>query len=208
MVTILCALTMSSCKDSADNPVAPANPTPEEQVRKDVIGTWVDTVNVELLGCAKVIDLREDGTLDLAVIGFKDNEDGVTDEDDILILLFEGRWKAIIDLKDRWSGADNAAPLKALALELTIEGFEEYGLMPDTLLVERTPEGLSFITTDEADMIAEYLQSADPGTSAIRTRGWGVFGGDFWKKVWNDVIKPTGKAVINSVVIKNSDLSL
>lgn len=149
-------MTLTSCSDNDDTP---ATLTPEEQLKKDVIGAWIDTTSVELFGYAKFIELREDQTVDLVIVKPVDNGDGVYDEKDLVGTVGSGTWKPIPNMKDHWSDPGEEITLNAIALETKIQGYEQLGIQYDTLLVEKVDDGLLCLFTEEVDMLAELDKS-------------------------------------------------
>ena len=171
-------MTLTSCSDNDDTP---ATLTPEEQLKKDVIGAWIDTTSVELFGYAKFIELREDQTVDLVIVKPVDNGDGVYDEKDLVSTWNYGTWKPILNMKDRWSDPGEEITLNAIALETKTKDYEQFGTQYDTLVVEKGSDGLLCLFTEEVDMLAELDKSGflDDMKSAASTRS-------FW-----DVLKKT-----------------
>lgn len=149
-------LTLASCSDKEDTT---PTLTPEEQLKKDVVGAWIDTTAVELFGYAKFIELREDQTVDLVIVKPVDNGDGVYDEKDLVGTVGSGTWKPIPNMKDHWSDPGEEITLNAIALETKIQGYEQLGIQYDTLLVEKVDDGLLCLFTEEVDMLAELDKS-------------------------------------------------
>ena len=167
-------LTLASCSDKEDTT---PTLTPEEQLKKDVVGAWIDTTAVELFGYAKFIELREDQTVDLVIVKPVDNGDGVYDEKDLVSTWNYGTWKPILNMKDRWSDPGEEITLNAIALETKTKDYEQFGTQYDTLVVEKGSDGLLCLFTEEVDMLAELDKSGffDDMKSAASTRSfWDV----------------------------------
>ena len=185
-------LTLASCSDKEDTT---PTLTPEEQLKKDVVGAWIDTTAVELFGYAKFIELREDQTVDLVIVKPVDNGDGVYDEKDLVGTVSSGTWKPISNMKDRWSDPGEEITLNAIALETKIQGYEQYGIQYDTLLVEKVDDGLLCLFTEEVDMLAELDKSGllDELVPVASTRG------SFWYRLIEKIKKVTLKKFLGSL---------
>jgi len=167
-------LTLTSCSDNEDTP---STLTPEEQLKKDVVGAWIDTTSVELFGYAKFIELREDQTVELVIVKPVDNGDGVLDENDLVETVSSGTWKPLPNMKDRWSDPGEEIVINAIVLETKIQGYEQFGIQNDTLLVEKVDDGLLCLFTEEVDMLVELdksglLDDMEP-TAITRSGFWG-----------------------------------
>ena len=194
ILTLSCTMmTLTSCSDNDDTP---ATLTPEEQLKKDVIGAWIDTTSVELFGYAKFIELRGDQTVDLVIVKPVDNGDGVFDEHDLVETVNSGTWKPLPNMKDRWSDPGEEITLNAIALETKTKDFEQYGTQYDTLLVEKVDDELLCLFTEEVDMLVALDKSGllDDMDPAATTRS-------FW-----DMLKQSFKNI--ATTMKNTLFSV
>ena len=161
ILTLFGTAIFTSCSNEDDpDPVPmPEVLTPEEQLKKDVVGAWIDTTSIDFFGSAKYIELREDLTVDLVIVKPVDNGDGAFDEQDLVGTVNSGTWKPLPNMKDRWSDPGEEIAVNAIALETKIQGYEQYGIPYDTLVVEKVDDGLLCLLLEEVDMLAELDRS-------------------------------------------------
>ena len=221
---LTCGLGMllTSCSKSDNDAGAQQKMTPlsnadMESLRQAVIGIWVDTENIQLLGYSKAYAFDEYGNVECKYNIPNNNDDSETiDDDDLVMVSYEGKWKVVDDIKDRWT--DSGENCIGLALELKALGSEDLGVVNDTLLVSVEKDGkCTFLTTDEVDQIAyqgslgmtkEDIEEAKAmGRAALRRaslwdklKGPSVFIAEVAKQTWDKVLVPVGKFVGDVVV--------
>ncbi len=195
MATILtlCGTTMmlTSCSTS-DNPTE-VPLTPEMRtLQSQITGVWVDTANVAFFGYGNLYEFSENGNLTLVRFTAAENyETNAPEDDDILATFYQGKWKVIDNIKDRWF--NSGEKFVGIEIEKTAEGSSK--AVRDTLFVDVDDNNnFIFLSASEIDFILKvYGKNGNTQVNATRRAS-------FWDVVWKSLKNVT--QVVNDKVIK------
>ena len=168
---------LTSCA-KADEPLAPEKDPKQVELEKfsnSMVGVFSDFDEAEegVSDCYGVYEILADGNFDTYILSNSGDP-----ENPFLENYYHGKWRASLDIKDRWT---NGEPLKAIIVdydEMEIDG-EKY-LYSDTLLVVDDENGdRDIIWADDLDFLMEYINNLSPeelaalGLDVTTTRGIG-----------------------------------
>lgn len=200
ILTICGATTMTSCS-MADEPVNSEKTAQQDELdtfSASMVGVLTDYDEDEegVSDCYGVYDVQADGNFDAYILSYSGNP-----EEPFLEDVYHGKWRASLDIKDRWT---NGEPLKGIIVdydEIEVDG-ETY-LYSDTLLVVEDEKGeRDIIWADDLDILMYYVNHLTPeeraalGLDAGMTRGLGSWLLQKILDIKNNVVK-----VVNVVTL-------
>lgn len=168
MLVFCGALAIGSCTDRNDSVVT--EPTPEDALRNEIVGTWVDSVDgTGAAYCA--YGIFADGRFE-----YYTAESPVQGSGKVRLDSLSGTWKPLPSIPNRWEPGS----------EITLQGIEVTFNTPlesiqksnpvDTLIIEKDEEGgLMLIWASDVD---EYAAMMADGTGQRR---------GFFKKLWKAI---------------------
>ena len=196
---------LTSC-GKADEPLAPEKDPKQVELDKfstSMVGVFTDFNEADegVSDCYGVYEILADGNFDTYILSNSGDP-----ENPFLENYYHGKWRASLDIKDRWT---NGEPLKAIIVdydEMEIDG-EKY-LYSDTLLVVDDENGdRDIIWADDLDFLMEYLNNLSPeelaalGLEVTTTRGIGSWLMQKVLDIKNNVVK-----IVNVVAKPFSDV--
>ena len=168
MLVFCGALAIGSCTDRNDSVVT--EPTPEDALRNEIVGTWVDSVD-GTGGSYCAYGIFADGRFE-----YYTAESPRQGSDKVGLDSLSGTWKPLPSIPNRW---EPGSEIMLQGIEVTfstpLESIQKSNPV-DTLIIEKDEEGgLMLIWSSEVD---EYVAMMADGTGQRR---------GFFKKLWKAI---------------------